>query len=215
MCLKTRAYGYVMQASRQEFGKMTLTIHLLLLTGQMQANCCTTSTTNGPPSILLWKQSLQTRLLSSIPWFTGIPASDSAQASIASQHTHRPVSRIRLSPPAVNKAQRRQMSIRHSSPYRNITGKENKRKATHSYGPNGYPFSFLEKITKTRPAIDREEQNHRDVAVFPYVEGGSQPLRSCFQEHGIRIVFRSKTRDYGYTLQDCNVESPECSNCEQ
>ena len=35
---------------------------------------------------------------------------------------------------------------------------------------NGYPSSFLKKVTKTILAIEREEQNHIAVAVLPYVE---------------------------------------------
>ena len=41
---------------------------------------------------------------------------------------------------------------------------------------NGYPSSFRKKVTKTRPAVDREEQNHRAVAVLSYVDGVSQSL---------------------------------------
>ena len=58
---------------------------------------------------------------------------------------------------------------------------------------NGYPLPFLQKVTKTRPRAQREQANHRAMAVLPYVERVSKTLRRCLQQHGIRTVFKSDT----------------------
>ena len=58
---------------------------------------------------------------------------------------------------------------------------------------NGYPLPFLQKVTKTRPRAQKEQANHRALAVLPYVERVSQTLRRCLEQHGIRTVFKSDT----------------------
>ena len=58
---------------------------------------------------------------------------------------------------------------------------------------NGYPLPFLQKVTKTRPRAQKEQANHRAMAVLPYVERVSQTLRRCLEQHGIRTVFKSDT----------------------
>ena len=58
---------------------------------------------------------------------------------------------------------------------------------------NGYPSSFLQKVTKTRPAVKKEPTNYKSFAVLPYTEGVSQTVRRCLQDHGIKTVFKSDT----------------------
>ena len=58
---------------------------------------------------------------------------------------------------------------------------------------NGYPSSFLQKVTKTRQASQKEQQTYRSLAVLPFVDGVSQSLSRCLQHHGIRTVFKSDT----------------------
>ena len=58
---------------------------------------------------------------------------------------------------------------------------------------NGYPFSFLQKLTKTgKPNNSAEPANEfKATAVLRYVKGLSQQLRGCLQ--GLRAVFESET----------------------
>ena len=60
---------------------------------------------------------------------------------------------------------------------------------------NGYPFSFLQKITKTRkPKTNAEPATEfKSTAVLPYVQGLSDQLRRCLQQQGVRAVFKSET----------------------
>ena len=60
---------------------------------------------------------------------------------------------------------------------------------------NGYPFSLLQKITKTRKSSSSAEPKIEDksTAVLPYVKGLSEQLRRCLQQQGIRAVFKSET----------------------
>ncbi|XP_078370337.1 uncharacterized protein LOC144654108 [Oculina patagonica] len=60
---------------------------------------------------------------------------------------------------------------------------------------NGYPFSFLQKITKTRkPSTSAEPTTEfKSTAVLPYVKGLSEQLRRCLQQQGVRAVFKSET----------------------
>ena len=60
---------------------------------------------------------------------------------------------------------------------------------------NGYPFSFLQKITKTRKPSSSAEPTieYKSTAVLPYVKGLSEQLRRCLQQQGIRPVFKSET----------------------
>ena len=62
-----------------------------------------------------------------------------------------------------------------------------------SYGC--YPFSFLQKLTKTgKPNNNAEPANDfKATAVLPYVKGLSQQLRRCLQQQGVRAVFKSET----------------------
>ena len=59
---------------------------------------------------------------------------------------------------------------------------------------NGYPPSFLQKVTKTRnPTPERETAEFKSTAVLPYIKGVSEPLRRHPHRQGIRTVFKSDT----------------------
>ncbi|KAL9973358.1 hypothetical protein ACROYT_G019801 [Oculina patagonica] len=60
---------------------------------------------------------------------------------------------------------------------------------------NGYPFSCLQKITKTRkPSTSAEPTTKfKSTAVLPYVKGLSEQLRRCLQQQCVRAVFKSET----------------------
>jgi len=60
---------------------------------------------------------------------------------------------------------------------------------------NGYPSSFVQKLTRTRKAAARvePETEFKSTAVLPYIKGVSEPLRRCLQQQGIRAVFKSDT----------------------
>jgi len=60
---------------------------------------------------------------------------------------------------------------------------------------NGYPSSFVQKLTRTRKAAPRvkPETEFKSIAVLPYIKGVSEPLRRCLQQQGIRAVFKSDT----------------------
>ena len=60
---------------------------------------------------------------------------------------------------------------------------------------NGYPSSFVQKLTRTRKAAPgvEPETEFKSTAVLPYIKGVSEPLRRCLQQQGIRAVFKSNT----------------------
>ena len=60
---------------------------------------------------------------------------------------------------------------------------------------NGYPSSFVRKLTKTtRPTTNKEPtQEFKSTAVLPYIKGVSEVLRRCLQQQGVRTVFKSDT----------------------
>ena len=60
---------------------------------------------------------------------------------------------------------------------------------------NGYPFSFLQKLTKTgKPNNSAELANEfKATAVLPYVKGLSEQLHRCPQQQSVRAVFKSET----------------------
>ena len=60
---------------------------------------------------------------------------------------------------------------------------------------NGYPSSFVRKLTETtRPTANKEPtQEFKSTAVLPYIKGVSEVLRRCLQQQGVRTVFKSDT----------------------
>ena len=60
---------------------------------------------------------------------------------------------------------------------------------------NGYPFSFVKNITKTKKQTATKEPapEIKSTAVLPYFKGLSEALCRCLQQQGIRTVFRSDT----------------------
>ena len=52
---------------------------------------------------------------------------------------------------------------------------------------NGYPSSFVRKLTKaTRPTANKEPtQEFKSTAVLPYIKGVSEVLRRCLQQQGV------------------------------
>ena len=58
-----------------------------------------------------------------------------------------------------------------------------------------YPFSFLQKLTKTRkPSTNAEPATEfKSTAVLPYAKGLSERLPRCLQQQGVRAVFKSET----------------------
>ena len=61
---------------------------------------------------------------------------------------------------------------------------------------NGYPFSFLQKLTKTgKPNNSAEPANEfKATAVLPYVKGLSEQLRRCLQQQGVRAISSRRLR---------------------
>ena len=56
---------------------------------------------------------------------------------------------------------------------------------------NGYPSSFVQKITKARTTPRREPvAEFKSTAVLPYVQGVSESLRRCLEQQGIRTAFK-------------------------
>ena len=72
---------------------------------------------------------------------------------------------------------------------------EEKRYLSSVLVSNGYPFSFLQKLSKTgKPNNSAEPANEfKATAVLRYVKGLSQQLRGCLQQQGLRAVFESET----------------------
>ena len=70
---------------------------------------------------------------------------------------------------------------------------EEKKHLTSVLVSNGYPFSFLQKLTNTgKPNNSAEPANEfKATAVLPYVKGLSEQLRRCLQQQG--AVFMSET----------------------
>ena len=59
---------------------------------------------------------------------------------------------------------------------------------------NGYPSSFVQKISKAGTAPKKEPvAEFKSTAVLPNVQGVSEPLRRCLEQQGIRTVFKSET----------------------
>ena len=75
---------------------------------------------------------------------------------------------------------------------------------------NGYPFSFLQKLTKTgRPNNSAEPAiEFKATAVLPYVKGLSEQLRRSLQQQGVRAVFKSDTTPRSYLVRPKEAVDP-------
>ena len=72
---------------------------------------------------------------------------------------------------------------------------EEKKHSTLLLVSNGYPSSFVRKLTKTtRPTANKKPtQEFKSTAVLPYIKGVSEFLCRCLQQQGVRTVFKSET----------------------
>ena len=75
---------------------------------------------------------------------------------------------------------------------------------------NGYPSSFVRKLTKTtRPTANKEPmQEFKSTAVLPYVKGVSEVLRRCLQQQGICTVFKSDATLRSHLVRRKNALEP-------
>ena len=87
---------------------------------------------------------------------------------------------------------------------------EEKKHLSSVLASNGYPFSFLQKLTKTgrpndstKPAIE-----FKATAVLPYVKGVSEQLRRSLQQQGVRAVFKSETTLRSHLVRPKDAVNP-------
>ena len=61
---------------------------------------------------------------------------------------------------------------------------------------NGYPSSFVRKLTRKRKATPKRKPvtEFKSTAVLPYVKEVQETLRCCLQPQGNRAVLKSDTR---------------------
>ena len=86
-------------------------------------------------------------------------------------------------------------------------------KVVHAYNcacHDGYPSSFIRKLTKTtRPTANNEPtQEFKSTAVLPYIKGVSEVLRRCLQQRGVRTVFKSDTTLRSYLVRPKDALEP-------
>ena len=57
---------------------------------------------------------------------------------------------------------------------------------------NGYPASFVQKITKTKRSTAEKEPtlDFKSAVVLPYIKGVSEVLRRSLQQQSVRTVFK-------------------------
>ena len=68
---------------------------------------------------------------------------------------------------------------------------------------NGYPSSFVQKITKARTAPRKEPAaEFKSTSVLPYVQGVSEPLRRCLEQQGVRTLFKVYIGETGRSMQE-------------
>ena len=74
---------------------------------------------------------------------------------------------------------------------------------------NGYPFPFVQKITKTR-TVPRSEQvgEVKSTAVLPYIQGVSEPLHRCLEQQSIRTIFKSDTTLRSHSVRPKDIVDP-------
>jgi len=74
--------------------------------------------------------------------------------------------------------------------------------AGEKFVSNGYPSSFVQKITKAWTTPRREPVTEfKSTAVLPYVQGVSESLHRCLEPQGIRTVFKSDTTLWSHLVQ--------------
>ena len=75
---------------------------------------------------------------------------------------------------------------------------------------NGYPSSFVRKLTNTTtPTANKEPtQEFKSTAVLPYIKGVSEVLRRCLQQQGVRTVFKSDTTLRSHLVRPKDVLEP-------
>ena len=74
---------------------------------------------------------------------------------------------------------------------------------------NGYPSSFVQKISKARTAPKKEPvAEFKSTAVLSYIQGVSEPLRRCLEQQGIRTVFKSETTLRSHLVQPKDTVDP-------
>ena len=75
---------------------------------------------------------------------------------------------------------------------------------------NGYPLSFLQKITKTRKPSSSAEPtiDYKSIAVLPFVKGLSEQIRRCVQQQRIRADFKSETTLRTHLVRPKNAVEP-------
>jgi len=80
---------------------------------------------------------------------------------------------------------------------------EEKKRLSSVLVSNGYPSSFVRKLTKTtRQTANKEPtQEFKPTAVLPYIKGVPEVLRRCLQQQGVRIVFKSHTTLRSHLVQ--------------
>ena len=80
---------------------------------------------------------------------------------------------------------------------------EEKKHLSSVFVSNGYPSSFVRKLTKTaRPTANKEPtQEFKSTAVLPYIKGVAEVLRRCLQQQGVCTVFKSDTTLKSYLVR--------------
>jgi len=74
---------------------------------------------------------------------------------------------------------------------------------------NGYPSSFVQKITKARTTPRREPVTElKSTAILPYVQGVSKSLRRCLEQQGIRTLFKSDTTLWSHLVRPKDTVIP-------
>ena len=75
---------------------------------------------------------------------------------------------------------------------------------------NGYPSSFIRKLTKTtKPTANNEPtQEFKSTAVLLYIKGVSEVLGRCLQQQGVRNVFKSDTTLRSYLVRPKDTLEP-------
>ena len=74
---------------------------------------------------------------------------------------------------------------------------------------NGYPSSFVQKITKTKTAPRREPVAEvKFTVVLPYIQGVSEPLRCCLEQQGTRTIVKSDTTLWSHLVRPKDTVDP-------